>query len=116
MSNTDTIWKLHDPVCRFIRREDESQRRVGGAAQNVNLEDPKTTESQWEVEEGIQTVNLDKTTTNRRVRGRWKMFFKISSNNQQQQESQIEDGENVNLKIQQNHQVGGAALINLKYF
>ena len=44
------------------------------------------------------------------------MFFKISGNNQQQQQSQIEVGEDVNLKIQQNHQVGGAALTNLKYF
>ena len=116
MSNTDTIWKLHDPVCRFIRREDESQRGVGGAPQNVNLEDKKTTESHYEVGGGTQNVNLDKTATNSRVRGRWKMFFKISSNNQQQQESQIEAVEGVNLKIQQNHQVGGAALINLKYF
>ena len=107
MSNSDSIWKPHDPVCRFIRREDESQRRVGGAAQNVNLEDRKSTESQWEVGGGTQNVNLDKTTTNRRVRGRWKMFFKISSYNQQQQDnkSQIEAEEDINLKTQQNNQV-----------
>ena len=43
------------------------------------------------------------------------MFFKISSNNQQLQERQIEAVEDVNLKIQQNHQVG-VALINIKYF
>ena len=80
---------------------------MGGAAQNVNLEDRKSTESQWEVGGGTQNVNLDKTTTNRRVRGRWKMFFKISSYNQQQQDnkSQIEAEEDINLKTQQNNQV-----------
>ena len=38
MGDNDSLWKLYDPVCRFIRREDESQREMRGAAQNVNLE------------------------------------------------------------------------------
>ena len=37
VSNSDALWKLHNPVCRFIRREYESQREVGAVTQNVNL-------------------------------------------------------------------------------
>ena len=37
MGDGDALWKLYDPVCCFIWREDESQREVGGSGQNVNL-------------------------------------------------------------------------------
>ena len=38
MCDGDALWEFHDPVCRFIRREDKSQREMRGVAQNVNLE------------------------------------------------------------------------------
>ena len=57
MGDGDALFKFHDPVCRFIRREDKSQREVGGVAQNVNLKNEQNQESEIGAR-ATQNINL----------------------------------------------------------